>query len=48
MGWELDDAMELIQGRRYVVDFADVYVKSVERFMKKYEERNETPAQEKS
>lgn len=44
MGWELQDAMELIQGRRYVVDFADVYVQSVERFMKKYEERNETPA----
>lgn len=36
-GWELDAAMELIQGRRYVVDFADVYVQSVERFMKKYE-----------
>ena len=37
MGWELEDAMETIQGRRYVVDFADVYVQSVERFMKKWE-----------
>jgi protein-tyrosine phosphatase len=44
MGWELNDAMELIQGRRYVVDFADVYVQSVERFMKKYEK---TPARKK-
>ena len=38
MGWEMDDAMELIQGRRYVVDFADVYVKSVEKFLKKWEQ----------
>ena len=30
MGWTLEDAKELISGRRYVVDFADVYVKSVE------------------
>jgi protein-tyrosine phosphatase len=37
MGWTLDDAKELIQGRRYVVDFADVYVQSVERFMAIYE-----------
>lgn len=37
MGWSLDDAKELIQGRRYVVDFADVYVKSVESFVKAYE-----------
>lgn len=40
LGWELDDAMETIQGRRYVVDFADVYVQSVERFMKKWEKRS--------
>ena len=44
MGWELDDAMETIQGRRYVVDFADVYVQSVEKFMKKWEGREKTPA----
>lgn len=47
MGWELDDAMELIQGRRYVVDFADVYVQSVERFMKKWEKAT-TSVHEKS
>ena len=37
MGWSLDDAKELIQGRHYVVDFADVYVQSVEDFMETYE-----------
>ena len=37
MGWPLQDAMELIQGRRWVVDFADVYVQSVEDFMASYE-----------
>jgi protein-tyrosine phosphatase len=37
-GWSLEDAMELIQSRRYVVDFADVYVESVEEFVKAYEE----------
>ena len=47
MGWELEDAMELIQGRRYVVDFADVYVQSVERFMKKYEQNNGAAARKK-
>ena len=33
MGWKLDDAMELIQGRRPVADFAEVYVSSVENFL---------------
>src|SRR5579864_1531238 len=33
MGWTLEDAMSLIKRRRYVVDFADVYVESVENFM---------------
>jgi predicted protein tyrosine phosphatase len=33
MGWELEDAMELIEGRRPVADFAEVYVESVERFL---------------
>jgi protein-tyrosine phosphatase len=47
MGWELDDAMELIQGRRYVVDFADVYVQSVERFVKKWEKRPELASDKK-
>jgi protein-tyrosine phosphatase len=37
LGWPLEDAMELIQKRRYVVDFADVYVESVEEFVKAYE-----------
>jgi len=33
LGWNLEDAMELIEKRRPVVDFADVYVRSVERFL---------------
>ena len=33
MGWELGKARELIQGRRPVADFADVYVSSVEKFL---------------
>jgi len=33
MGWNLHDAMELIEGRRPVADFADVYVRSVEKFL---------------
>jgi protein-tyrosine phosphatase len=33
MGWSLLDAMELIQSRRPVADFADVYVLSVENFL---------------
>ena len=36
MGWELSEAKKLIQKRRPVVDFADVYVRSVEEFMKGY------------
>lgn len=37
LGWEIDDAMELIQGRRPVVDFADVYVHSVKNFLRRQE-----------
>lgn len=33
LGWELDDAMQLIEARRPVVDFADVYVKSVKKYL---------------
>ena len=33
MGWDLDDAVELIEGRRPVADFAEVYVRSVEEFL---------------
>ena len=32
-GWEMQDAMRTIVSRRPVVDFADVYVESVERFL---------------
>jgi protein-tyrosine phosphatase len=33
MGWDLEDAMELIESRRPVADFPEVYVKSVEEFL---------------
>ena len=33
-GWEMEDAMQTILARRPVVDFADVYVDSVERFLR--------------
>jgi predicted protein tyrosine phosphatase len=33
IGWELEPAMVLIETRRPVVDFADVYVESVRRFL---------------
>ena len=33
MGWEMGTAMETISMRRPVVDFADVYVSSVENFL---------------
>ena len=33
LGWKIEDALKLIQSRRDVVDFADVYVKSVERYL---------------
>jgi len=42
LGWTLKDAMELIQRRRFVADFADVYVQSVEDFVRVYE-RSKTP-----
>lgn len=44
LGWSLHDARELIQRRRYVVDFADVYVESVENFMAIYEGQRLKPA----
>jgi protein-tyrosine phosphatase len=34
MGWTVEDAMDLIQEKRPVADFADVYVQSVERFLR--------------
>jgi protein-tyrosine phosphatase len=45
LGWPLEDACELIQKRRWVVDFADVYVQSVEEFVKAYQEANEVSPQ---
>jgi len=33
MGWDLEEAMQLIEGKRPVADFAEVYVKSVEDFL---------------
>ncbi|MGZ4788914.1 MAG: protein-tyrosine phosphatase family protein [Terriglobales bacterium] len=37
LGFEPESARAMIETRRYVVDFADVYVRSVEEFMKTYE-----------
>jgi protein-tyrosine phosphatase len=37
MGWDVHDAMHLIEGRRAVADFADVYVQSVEKFLEERE-----------
>jgi protein tyrosine phosphatase (PTP) superfamily phosphohydrolase (DUF442 family) len=37
LGWPLEKAKQLILERRYVVDFADVYVQSVEDFIRVYE-----------
>ena len=37
LGWSLEDAKDLIQTRRFIVDFADVYVESVEQFIRTYE-----------
>jgi len=36
-GWTLEGAVELVESRRPVADFAQVYVDSVEEFMKNYE-----------
>jgi protein-tyrosine phosphatase len=47
LGWPLFDAIDLIMERRYVVDFADVYVDSVEEFVKAYGLRDDVgPRQE--
>jgi protein-tyrosine phosphatase len=34
LGWSLEDAQRVMQAERPVVDFADVYVQSVENFMR--------------
>jgi protein-tyrosine phosphatase len=36
LGWKLKDAMRIIESRRPQADFADVYVRSVERFLQGY------------
>lgn len=36
-GWSLTDAVREIEEKRAVVDFADVYVRSVQEFMKSYQ-----------
>ena len=33
MGWTMEDAMKLIEARRPVADFAEVYVRSVEKYL---------------
>jgi len=38
LGWTLEKAMDLIQGKRPVVDFPDVYVNSVKKFLKEAEQ----------
>ncbi len=38
LGWSPEDALNLIERRRPVVDFAPVYVQSVEDFMRSYAE----------
>ena len=40
LGWSLESAKQVMLERRYVIDFADVYVKSVEEFIKVYEAAN--------
>ncbi|MGH9511920.1 MAG: dual specificity protein phosphatase family protein [Terriglobales bacterium] len=39
LSWNLQDAMQLIEARRPVVDFADVYVQSVAAFLETNERR---------
>jgi protein-tyrosine phosphatase len=39
MGWTLNHAMQIIEARRPVADFADVYVRSVEEFLAGGEKR---------
>ena len=36
MGWELEQAKRHILEKRYVVDWAEVYVRSVENFLSSY------------
>ena len=36
LGWSVEDAIAVVEERRPVVDFAEVYVRSVEDFMRTY------------
>jgi protein-tyrosine phosphatase len=45
LSWQMDAAMELIEVRRPVVDFADVYVRSVEKFLESQKEGVSDPKQ---
>jgi protein-tyrosine phosphatase len=45
LGWPLQKAKDLILERRYVVDWAECYVESVEKFVKVYEAANSQPKQ---
>jgi protein-tyrosine phosphatase len=36
LGWKIEQAMQLIEARRPVVDFVEVYVESVERFLEQH------------
>ncbi len=38
-GWEMEQAMVQIEGRRPQVDFADVYIESVKRYLGREEEK---------
>ena len=48
MGWDLEDAMELIERKRSVADFAEVYVNSVERFLEGAGKSSTTEGTEKN
>ncbi|MGB9489977.1 MAG: dual specificity protein phosphatase [Terriglobales bacterium] len=45
LNWQIDPAMHLIESRRPQVDFADVYVESVRRFLETRLERVQTPGE---
>lgn len=46
LNWEIEPAMQLIESRRQVVDFADVYVESVRRFLE-LSAKNATPSSDR-
>jgi protein-tyrosine phosphatase len=43
IGFDLEAALQLIQFRRHVVDFAEIYVESVEDFMRSYQATSAKP-----